>query len=100
MQHYGIDQFSDLNHLLGANWHVRGLNSQGDYGYANKNTVQFYINKYRPLTDYVPSNDSTSVDDVIVATKCILDTGYYLHFSFTQGYGNATTFGKDSDIFC
>ena len=32
-------------------------------------------------------------------TKCKLDMGYYLRFSFTQRYGNATTLGKDSDIF-
>jgi len=92
VQYFGIDEYRDLNHLLETNWHVCGLNSHGDYGYATKKTVQFYIRKYRPLTEYVPSPSGN--------TKCKLDMGYYLRFSFTQGYRNATTFGKDSDIFC
>jgi len=92
VQYFGIEEYRDLNHLLGTNWHVRGLNGQGDYGYAIKKTIQFCIKKYRPLTEYVPSPSGT--------TKCKLDNGYYLRFSFTQGYVNATTFGKDSDIFC
>lgn len=93
VQYYGVDKYRDLNHLLGNNWHVRGLNSHGDYGYAIKNTVQFYIRKYRPLTEYIPSSCGT-------ISRCKLDMGYYLRFSFTQGYGNACTFGKNSDIFC
>ena len=92
VQYFGIDEYRDLNHLLGTNWHVCGLNGHGDYGYAIKNTVQFYIRKYRPLMEYVPSPNGT--------TKCKLDMGFYLCFSFTQGYGNSTTFGKDSNIFC
>ena len=59
VQYYGIDEYRDLNNLLGNNWHVRGLNSHGDYGYAIKNTVQFYVKKYRPLTEYIPSSCGT-----------------------------------------
>jgi len=92
VQYFGINEYRDLDHLLGTNWHVRGLNGHGDYGYTIKNTVQFYIRKYRPLMEYVPSSSG--------ASKCQLDMGYNLCFSFTQGYGNSTTFGKDSDIFC
>ena len=92
VKYYGIDRYRNLNHLLGINWHVRGLNSQDDYDYAIKNTVQFYMRKFKPLVEYVSSSSGT--------TKCKLDMGYYLCFSFTQGYGNVSTFGKDSDIFC
>jgi len=92
VQYYGIHKYRDINHLLGDNWHYRGLNNQGDYGYAIRNTVQFYVKKYRPLIEYVPSSNGST-------TKCSHDVGYYLHFSFVQGYGNATTFGIDRDIF-
>ena len=33
-QHYKIVHYKDLNHLLGQNWHVRGINSNDDYGYV------------------------------------------------------------------
>ena len=36
VQYFGIDECRDLSHLLGTNWHVRGLNGHGDYGYAIK----------------------------------------------------------------
>ena len=39
VQYYTIDQYRDLDHLLGINWHVCDINSQGDYSYAIKNTV-------------------------------------------------------------
>ena len=56
LQYYGISCYQDLNHLLGKNWHVRGLNGQGDYGYAIQETVQFFIKKCKPLTEYIVSS--------------------------------------------
>ena len=40
-QHYKIIHYKDLNHLLGYNWHVRGINSNGDYGYVVVYIVDF-----------------------------------------------------------
>ena len=62
VQYFGIDEYRDLDHLLGTNWYARrGLNGHGDYGYAIKNTVQFYIRKYRPLTEVVPPSASLTI---------------------------------------
>ena len=58
----------------------------------------FYVKKGRPLIEHVPTSSGNS-DDTITISKLKIDTGYYLHFNFTAGYGNSTTFGKDSDIF-
>ena len=91
-QHYKINHYRDLNHLLGRNWHFRAINANGDYGYVVMETVSFYIRRNRPLTEY------TLVDDSFVA-KSILPTGYSLTFSFVYNYGSKDTFGKDNTIF-
>lgn len=90
IQYYKINHYKDLYPLLGANWHVRGINSNGDYGYAIKETVEFGVRKSRKLTEYMPGDYS--------AVKVCTDTGYTLVFTFTCGFGNKETFGKDQTI--
>ena len=91
IQYYKINHYKDLYPLLGINWHVRGINNNGDYGYAIKETVEFCIRKSRKLIEYMPR------DDLVV--KVCTDTGYTLVFTFTCGFGNKETFGKDQTIF-
>lgn len=93
IQYYAINNYKDLYPWLGANWHVRGINTNGDYGYVIKETVEFCIRKSRKLTEYVYSPG----DDAIL--KSSIDTGYMLTFSFVCGFGNKETFGKDRSIF-
>ena len=52
IQYYIINHYKDLYPLLGINWHVRGINNNGDYGYAIKETVEFCIRKSRKLIVY------------------------------------------------
>ena len=90
-QYYTISNYQDLNHWLGPNWHYRGINQNGDYDYVLKETFEFCIRKRKSFVEYVPSSSSP---------RCITtDTGYSLSVSFTCGYGNAETFGKDRSIF-
>ena len=96
VQYYSIRHYRDLNHLLGRNWHFRGINELGDYGYVIQDSVQFYVKRGKRLTEYVPSSNGSSS---ITISKCTVDTGYFLHFCFTEGYGDKTTFGKDRNIF-
>ena len=96
MQYFTIAHYKDLNQLLGKYWHVRGLNSGGDYGYAIKDTIQFAIIRSRSLVDYVAHRDG---DSEVSAIKSVIDTGHCLTFSFTEGYGNSVTLGKDKTIF-
>ena len=84
--------YKDLNHLLGKNWHVRGINSNGDYGYVVADIVDFYLQRNRPLLDYVCSLQNCP-------TACTIDTGYSLTFSFVFNYGSSDTFGKDDIVF-
>jgi len=55
VQHYKIRHYRDLNPLPGRNWHFRGLNINGDYGYAITETVEFYMRTCKPLEQYLPS---------------------------------------------
>ena len=90
-QHYKIMHYKDLNHLLGYNWHVRGINNLGDYGYVVADTVDYYLQRNRPLIDYCSSQNGPSLHK--------LDTGYSLTFCFVFSCGSSDTFGKDEIVF-
>jgi len=94
VQHYTIKSYEDLNELLGCNWHVRGINCNGDYGYVLMETVEFYFTKCRNVVEYLPP---TFNNPNIQCSR--IDAGYQLTFTFTTGYGNASTFGKDNKNF-
>jgi len=57
-QNYRIKHHRDLNSLLGDKWHYRGLNADGDYSYAVKETVELYLRKHRPVVEYFPCSSS------------------------------------------
>ena len=50
---YTIQQYSDLDNLLGMNWHWRYLNEAGDFCFVNLSTVSFYLRKRKPLVELV-----------------------------------------------
>ena len=88
---YTIKKYSDLDSLLGANWHWRGLNAAGDFCYVILNTVEFYIYQRRCLKEFLPMPSSH--------TQVTRDLGYSVVFSFVRGDGTPHQFGKDKSIF-
>jgi len=94
IQQFKLQRYDDLDHLLGDNWHYRGINDRGDYGFVILDSVEYYLSKRRTITEYSPSAQSSGE---ITAHK--IDTGYSLKFSFIRGYGNRSTFGRDRSIF-
>lgn len=94
IQHYKIRNYTDLDDVLGSSWHFRGLNVNGDYGYAVLETVDFYIHKSRSLVEFIPSKVNNNTFASVTNS-----TGYSLVFSFVCNYGTADTFGKDKKIF-
>ena len=90
-QHYKINHYRDLNHLLGNNWHFRAINANGDYGYVVLETISFYIRRSKPLIEYILNGDNFIAKSV--------NTGYSLTFNFVCNYGSRDTFGKDNAIF-
>jgi len=86
--------YSDLDSLLGRNWHYRGINNQGDYANAVLKSIEYYLVKQRSIAEYHP--DQSNPNDITVHK---IDGGYNLKFSFVRGYGNKSTFGRNKDIF-
>ena len=78
---YTIQQYSDLDNLLGMNWHWRCLNEAGDFCFVNLSTVSFYLRKRRPLVELVPDSLPNSFKD------CVHDQGYTLVFSLVREDG-------------
>lgn len=71
---YTIKTYSTLVPMLGEQWHIRVLNKQGDFCYAIRETIQFYLYKRKPIEDATSSVRS-------------VDGGYLLIFRFVRGDG-------------
>ena len=90
-QRYSLVSYNDLDSLLGAGWHWRGLNEADDFCYVILDTLEFYIYHRKPLTEFFPlSYDYSSI---------MCDLGYCLVFTFIRGDGTASQFGTDKAIF-
>ena len=55
---YVIKSYSDLDAVLGEKWYIRGLNINGDFCYAIKESVCFFLTKKASLVDYKPDGQS------------------------------------------
>lgn len=92
VQRYTITKYQDLNGLLGANWHYRGINANGDFCYVLLNTVEFYLYRRRCMKEFAPLTNGE-------VKEVKRDIGDMLVFTFVRGDGTPDTFGKDKDIF-
>ncbi len=88
VEHYTIDVYSDLDSLLGSNWHYRGLNSAGDFCYVMFN---FYLYHKRPLIHYIEKENKP--------VKVCVPQGYTLVFQYVRGDGPPSQFGNVDNIF-
>ena len=79
---YTINQHSDLEIILGKKWYIRGLNISGDFCYAMKESVCFYLTKKAPLVDFKRESFE----------KLLYYRGYSLVFTFVRGDGVASDF--------
>ena len=84
-EHYTVSQYSDLDDLLGKNWHIKGINSAGDFAYAILQSVDFYLRKKQPLVEFLM---------VVVEQRNICKQGYTLVFSFIIGDGVQADFAR------
>ena len=80
VQRYSISSYQDLNTLLGAGWHYRGININGDFCYIILNTVEFYLYHRRSFKEYVPTED-------LKVKECHRDAGDMLVFCFIKRDG-------------
>lgn len=56
---YTIQQYKNLDALLGTQWHMRVVNICGDFSYVILPSVCFYLTRPRPLLDFNVSVRST-----------------------------------------
>ena len=89
---YRINQYSDLDDILGKGWHFRGLNSAGDFSFVVLKTTEYYLRHRRPLCHFIPDNNG-------VPLKTCIPQGYALHFTFMRGDGVPSDFGRNSTVF-
>ena len=82
---FTITTHSDLDPLLGKNWHVRGLNIAGDFSCIIPESVCYYLRRKRPLVEYIP-------DSCAGVVKQLQEQGYTLVFTFVVGYGVSSDF--------
>lgn len=69
----GIQHYKDLDPILGRRWHIRGLNTEGDFCYAKLEMVFFHLHHRRPIIDYQVDEGEVRLDD-----------GYMLVFRFVR----------------
>ena len=81
---YTITDYSDLDHLLGKNWHFRGLNDKGDFCYAICESVCYYLKQMRSIVDYAKCGDNFKAINHI-GGKCVV-------FMFVRGDGNRSNY--------
>ena len=79
VEHYTIEDYHDLDSLLGCNWHYRGLNSSGDFCYVILETVEFYLYRKRPLIYYIEKEKKP--------VKTCMPRGFVLVFKYVRGDG-------------
>ena len=92
IKHVTIRSYSDLDDLLGINWHYRGLNLAGDFCYVIEDSIDFYLYKRRPLVQYIPDKDRTPA-------KFSVSRGHALVFKFIRGDGTGSQFGRLHNVF-
>lgn len=92
VKHSSIRSYSDLDGLLGRDWHYRGLNSAGDFCYVIEGSIDFYLYKRRPLVQFIPDKDG-------IPAKVSVPRGYALVFKFIRGDGTVSQFGRLHSVF-
>ena len=86
-----LGAYSDLDELLGENWHYRVCNERGDFSYVILETVRYHIYTPRPLLEYSVSTES---DGKLKYTPVYIEQGPELVFSFVRGDGNHVKLAK------
>ena len=83
---YTISQYSDLNDLLGNQWHFRVANCNGDFSLVMLETIRFYIVEPKPLLDFSATKTSTDHELSLVAFYTQQQSS--LVFKFVRKDGN------------
>ena len=82
---YGINDYHDLDEILGENWYLRIVNSAGDFSYAILATISFHLSKARPILEYEVVKKTDNTLDFL---PTYIEQSNSLVFKFVRGDGN------------
>ena len=82
---YGINEYSDLDELLGEQWYIRISNTSGDFSYAIKETIRYHRTQPKSLLDFDVSKDSSGC---LTFSPFFIQQPTALVFQFVRGDGN------------
>ena len=54
-QQHKLQQYSDLDAVLGKDWHYRVVNTRGDFSFVVMEIVRFHMYTPRPILEYTPT---------------------------------------------
>ncbi len=81
---YTVEEYNDLDELLGERWHIRVANIYGDFSYVILSTIRFYLTQPAPLLDF----DVRQHDTELQFEPFYLPQQMALVFQFVRGDGN------------
>ena len=79
-----LEQYSDIDDVLGQDWHYRVVNTSGDFSFVVLETVQFHMYTPRPILEYTP----TLTHGKLHCTPVYTEQETQLVFSFVHRNGN------------
>ena len=82
---FTLQQYSDLDELLGERWFLRIANTNGDFSYVILCTIRFYITQPRPILDF---NCEHQADGQLTFVPFYVEQQQALVFTFVRGDGN------------
>ena len=81
---YKIDSYSELDSVLGEDWHYRVVNTRGDFTFAVLETVRFHVYRPKPILEYVPKLQDNKLQYIPAYTH----QETQLVFTFVRREGN------------
>ena len=82
---YTIVSYADLDDLFGQQWHLRVVNTIGDFSYIVLKTVVFYLVKSKPILKYKAKKEDNGTLKFI---PVYVEQPTSVVFSFVRGDGN------------
>ena len=82
---FKLGKYSDLNELLGEDWHFRVVNTRGDFSYVVLETVKYHTYTPKPILEYTTKKNGSRK---LSYTPVYIEQETQLVFSFVRRDGN------------
>ena len=82
---FKMNSYSELDGVLGEDWHYRVVNTRGDFSFIVLETVRFHVYRPKPILEYVPKLKDSKLQYIPAYTH----QQTQLVFSFVRREGNS-----------